>query len=312
VDLHQLKVFVSVYRNRSFSKASTVLFLTQPTVSDHIRSIEEELQCRLFDRLGRTIIPTGEADVLYSEAVELLEKAEAIKTAISRLKHDIRGEILIGASTIPGTYLMPRIVASFRSEHPSVTFCVPVSDSKDIIDRVGRHEFLVGIVGVNLAHPQIRYSPFMEDQLMAVASPDFAVQDRISKDELPHIPMVLREPGSGTRREVEQILEREGIAADKLAVSGVFGSTDAVREAVREGLGIAILSRLSVKDDLERGALREVALPGIRMKRLFYIITHRKRTLPQLYVAFLDHLRTREGSLMAGESFENIRDQRNS
>ncbi|HWR90222.1 MAG TPA: LysR family transcriptional regulator, partial [Dissulfurispiraceae bacterium] len=117
MDLHQLKVFVSVYRNRSFSKASTALFLTQPTVSDHIRSVEEELQCRLFDRLGRTIIPTGEADVLYSEAVELLEKAEAIKTAISRLKRDLRGEILVGTSTIPGTYLMPRIVASFRREH---------------------------------------------------------------------------------------------------------------------------------------------------------------------------------------------------
>src|SRR3990172_4868184 len=109
MDIHQLRVFTSVFKNKSFSKASEELYLTQPTVSDHIKTLEEELDCKLFDRLGRTIIPTKEAEVLYNHAIGIIEKISTLKDTFSQLKKEVSGELVVGASTIPGTYLMPKI-----------------------------------------------------------------------------------------------------------------------------------------------------------------------------------------------------------
>ena len=116
MDIHQLRIFASVFKNKSFSRASEELFLTQPTVSDHIKALEEEFGCRLFDRLGRTILPTNEAEALYGHALEIIEKADAVKDIIGRFKKEPAGELLLGASTIPGTYLLPPVMATFRKK----------------------------------------------------------------------------------------------------------------------------------------------------------------------------------------------------
>ncbi len=122
MDIHQLKIFVSVYKNKSFSRASEQLYLTQPTISDHIKALEEEFGCKLFDRLGRTILPTREADALYGHAVEIIEKADAVKEIIGHFKKEPAGELIIGASTIPGTYLLPSVMAAFQKKYPSISF----------------------------------------------------------------------------------------------------------------------------------------------------------------------------------------------
>lgn len=291
MDIHQLKVFASVFKNKSFSKASEELHLTQPTVSDHVKALEEELNCKLFDRLGRTIIPTKEAEVLYSQAMEVIEKVDSIKDVIGQLKKEVTGELVIGASTIPGTYLMPSIMAGFRKRHPSISFQILVSDSRAIIDKVTQHELLIGIVGAKLTNSQISYAALMEDELIAVSAPSLIRKERIPLRELIKFPMVLREEGSGTRRETEKILEGKGISFDDIEISGIFGSTDAVKQAVKAGLGVSILSRLSVKDELKHEILKEIKLTDTEMKRKFYIVTHKKRTLPAAYSMFLDYLR---------------------
>ncbi|MBM4137711.1 MAG: LysR family transcriptional regulator [Nitrospira sp.] len=292
MDIHQLKIFVSVFKNRSFSKASEELYLTQPTISDHIKTLEEEFNCKLFDRLGRTIIPTKEAEVLYSHAIEIIEKANTIKDVIGQFKKDLAGELIIGASTIPGTYLIPHIMADFQKKHPSVSFQILESDSKGIVDRVLKHELLMGIVGAKLNDTQIHYMPFMDDELIAVSSPSLIKKERLTLKELIKFPMVLREQGSGTRKETEKILENKGVSLEDIQIGGIFGSTDAVKQAVKAGLGISILSRLSVIDELKYHILKEIKLTDIEMKRKFYIATHKKRTLPIIYKIFLEHLKT--------------------
>jgi DNA-binding transcriptional LysR family regulator len=291
MDIHHLRIFVSVFRHKSFSKASEELYLTQPTVSDHIKTLEEELSCRLFDRLGRSIVPTREADALYTHAVEIIEKADLLKGIIGQIKKEVSGELVIGASTIPGTYLMPSVIASFRKIHPSTTFQIIVSDSKDIVGKVLRHELLIGIVGAKLTNHQIHYVPFMQDELIAVASPTLMKDGLITLQDLISIPMVLREEGSGTRREVERILENKGVALEEIKIAGVFGSTDAVKQAVKAGLGISIVSRFSVADELKYKVLKEIKVKDVQMKRNFYIVTHKKRTLPLAYNAFLEYIR---------------------
>ena len=292
MDIHHLRVFISVFKNKSFSKASEELHLTQPTISDHVKTLEEELDCKLFDRLGRTIIPTKEAEALYSHAMEIIEKTNTIKEVISQTRKEIKGELIIGASTIPGTYLLPSIMAEFQRKYPSVSFQILVSDSRGIIDKVSKHELLLGIVGAKLDDEQINYIPFVEDELIVVSSPSMIKSNSITLKGLTKFPMVLREEGSGTRREVEKILEGKGISLGGIKIAGIFGSTDAIKQAVKAELGISILSKLSVADELKHNILKEIKLTDTQMKRKFYIITHKKRTLPLLHAVFLEHIKT--------------------
>ena len=290
MEIHHLKVFAAVYKHRSFSKAAEELHLSQPTVSDHIRAFEQELNCRLFDRLPRKIIPTKDAAVLIGRAEEIIEKVEGFKDVLRDFRKDLTGHLIIGASTIPGTYILPGLTASFRQKNPSVLFEIAVSDSRAIIDKVAEDELLVGIVGAKLESSQVDYKPFLDDELIVVAFGSFEARRSMGISEIAGLPIVMREQGSGTRRELEKILEREGIDYHQLNIVGIFGSTDAVKQAVKEGMGISIISRRSVKDEIKCGLLREIKIRDADMKRHFYIITHRKRTLPHLYKLFVDYL----------------------
>ena len=290
MDIHKLRVFTSVFKNRSFSKASEALHLTQPTISNHIKALEDEFACKLFDRMGRTIIPTKEAEVLYGKATEIIEKADALKEALGQLKKETTGELVIGASTIPGVYLMPRIMKEFQKKFPAISFQILIADSGGVIDSISKHELLLGIVGAKLGNDQIDYTPFVEDELIVVSAPLKTEKSSMTLKELVALPMVFREEGSGTRREVEKFLESEGISFDHMKIAGIFGSTDAVKQAVKAGLGVSILSKFSVADELEHKLLEEIKLTDIHMKRNFYIVTHKKRTLTRLYELFLKHI----------------------
>ena len=292
MDLHHLRIFLSVFRNRSFSKASQQLHLSQPTVSDHIKTLEEYLDCRLFDRTGRKIIPTGEGQLLHDLAFEIVEKADGLRHALGRFKKEVAGEVVIGASSIPGTYLLPSLVASFKKNYPPVSFQILVSDSRAVVDKLLKHEMLLGVVGSKLNHAAIQYEPFMEDELIVISSPSLVKRGRIALKDIPKYPMLCREEGSGTRRETERILAAEGVSRDSLQQVAVFGSTDAIKQAVKAGLGIAIVSKFAVVDELSHRTLKKVEIGDTDMKRGFYIATHRKRSLPRLYQLFFDHLLT--------------------
>lgn len=292
MDLHHLRIFLSVFRQRSFSRASRELYLTQPTISDHIKSLEEELDCALFDRSGRKITPTGEAEILYNHAVEIIEKADNIRHVLGRFKKEVAGELVIGASSIPGTYLLPALMAAFKRKYPSISFQVLVSDSRAVVDKVVKHELLAGLVGSKLNVSRISYIPFMEDELIVVAAPSLVKTAGIRLKDLSNYPMVMREEGSGTRRETEKILGARGFSLESAPQAGVFGSTDAIKQAVKAGLGVAVVSKLSVAEELKHRTLREIKLIDVRMKRNFYIATHRNRLLPRLYQLFLEHIQS--------------------
>ena len=290
MDIHHLRVFASVFKNRSFSKASEELHLTQPTISNHIKALEDEFECKLFDRLGRTILPTKEAEVLYSHSMELIERTNNLREAVGLMKKDISGKLIIGASTIPGVYLLPGFMSEFRKKFPSISFQILISDSKGIIENISRHELLLGIVGAKLGNEHIKYMPFIEDELIVVSSPHLSKNRMMTLQKLLKFPMVLREEGSGTRKETEKFLANKGISLENVHIAGVFGSTDAIKQAVKAGLGVSILSKFSVADELKYKILEEIKLTDIQMKRRFYIVTHKKRTLPRLYETFLNYI----------------------
>lgn len=291
MEVHHLRVFVSVFKNRSFTAASRELHLSQPTVSEHVRVLEEELGTRLFDRAGRRVIPTREAEHIYSLAAEILQKMNDLGQALGRFKGEIKGMLKIGASTIPGTYLIPPLAAGFKARYPETSFEVVVEDSRTIAEMVAGHELLLGVIGTRIERGGLTYVPFMEDELVLVARPGLLGKGTLSPSRLGEIPFLIREEGSGTRKTAEARLLEKGVNPGDLNVAAVLGSTASVKEAVRAGLGASIISRLAVKEDIEAGTIEEIRIRGISMKRTLYIITHKRRTLPRHYAAFLDYLR---------------------
>ncbi len=181
-------------------------------------------------------------------------------------------------------------MTAFQKKYPSISFQIIITDSKEVVRKVLAHELLLGIVGAKLNNSQIVYSPLIEDELIVVASSQFTKKQSMSIKEVAVLPMVLREEGSGTRKEIERIFSSKGINIESLNIAGFFGSTDSIKQAVKAGMGVSILSRLSVVDELKHKILKEITLSGMQMKRHFYVVTHKKRTLPAAYTLFLKHV----------------------
>lgn len=289
MDFHQLKVFISVYKNKSFSKAAKEIFLTQPTISEHIKTLEEELKCNLFDRVGKKIIPTKEADLLYEESLDLINKLENLKDSMQKFRELPSGSIFVGTSSIPGTYILPSLITEFKASYPDINIQIDISDSAEVISKIISHDILMGLVGTQINNPLLKYTPFMEDELV-IASPNFIKEESIEPAELLNNPFIMRESGSGTRKETEKLLKEIGVEGGKLKIVCTLGSTDAVKQAVKNGLGLSILSIHSIKDEIECGKLKAIRIKGHRMTRKFYIVTHNKRTLPFIYRLFYEFL----------------------
>lgn len=292
MDIHQLRIFASVYRNRSFSKASEQLFISQPTISEHIKNLEKSLGCTLFDRLGRKIEPTGEADLIFPRALQLIEDLERINDLVLKSSQRVKGKLYIGASTIPGNYMLPVLAANFRNQYPEVSFEIVIADTRKITDMLVSHEFFLGIVGASMEPKILNYEPFLDDELVFAGTPQYMADMGNKPLKIHQVPFLLREEGSGTRKTMEDFLQKMQINLKKMNVVAVLGSTDAIKNAIKAGLGTSILSRRAIAEELANGSLLEMKL-GEEMKRSFYLATHKKRTLPAQYKAFYDFLLAR-------------------
>ncbi|RMG69199.1 MAG: LysR family transcriptional regulator [Nitrospirae bacterium] len=288
MNFHQLNTFLKVYSYRSFTRAAEELGLSQPTISEQIKNLESELGFKLFDRLGRTVVPTQEAELLYPRAQEILDEVRNLKNYITEETRRVEGLIKVGASTIPGTYLLPAYAAGFRQLYPEVSFEISVADSEDITERVKSHELLMGFTGAIMDSEKVEAVPFYQDRLIVVGSERLVKKNRLGVEELLKLPFLLRERGSGTRKTMENFFASRGIGVGDLNVIAVLGSTDAVKQALKASLGISIISDIAVKEELKSGKLKEVKVRGFNIKRDFYIITLKHRTLPLQYRRFYD------------------------
>ncbi len=288
--LQYLEIFVSVYKNRSFSKASEHFYISQPTVSEHIKNLENELGYKLFDRLGRTIIPTREADTIYPKAVQILENIEDLIATGSSTNNEIHGKLIIGASTIPGTYVLPEILLEFHKQNPKVFFETIIEDSRKITDMVLNHELLLGIVGAVMAPEKLYHFPFIKDELILACSAKLLKKNTIILQEIFDVPFVFREAGSGTQSNVDLFFEKHEIDRAQLQVIGTMGSTDAIKQTLQKGLGASILSRIAIQKELQEGSLKEIKIKNLKMNRKFYLITHKKRTLPTPFREFCHYI----------------------
>jgi DNA-binding transcriptional LysR family regulator len=283
IETRHLRIFVTVYKARSFTKAAEQLYTSQPTVSEHIQNLEARLNCKLFDRLGRSILPTAEAEILYPRALAILEDLQMLESEIAASRDRVSGELIIGASTIPGAYILPGLAASFKKEYPEISFEIRINDSAKIVEAVAGNELLLGVVGAKITTAKLQYQPFAEDELILAAAASNPVAGQITIKELSELPFIVRERGSGTRKSTESLLAQQQHTLNNLNICATLGSSAAVKEAIKANLGVSVISRHAIQDELLSGKIREIQIPGLTMKRNFYIVTPAKRTLPNHY-----------------------------
>ncbi|BCA80399.1 selenium metabolism-associated LysR family transcriptional regulator [Desulfuromonas sp. AOP6] len=292
MDIKKLEVFCKVVDLKSFSKAAESVSLTQPTISEHIRQIEELLGEKLLDRLGREVLPTPAGELLYRYAVRLIKLRDETVQAMRQFSGKLSGDLVLGASTIPGAYILPRVIESFQSLHPSIRLRLKIADTAKTIHHLLSGEMEIGIIGAPTKVPALESRKIFSDRLILVVPPrhSWAKISTVTLEDLPMQPFILREEGSGSRTVMNEELLRHGFNPAALSPVAEIDSSEAVRQAVKAGLGIAILSSLAVAEDLEQGSLVQVAIEGIDIRRPFYLVQRKNRQLSPLAQAFLEHL----------------------
>ncbi|MCF8032046.1 MAG: LysR family transcriptional regulator [Desulfarculaceae bacterium] len=287
MDLRRLQVFAKVYERRSFSRAAEEVFLSQPTVSGHIKSLEEELGVQLFDRLGREILPTKAAELLYDHARDILERVEDAQRSVDAFLGRLRGELVVGGSTIPGQYVLPSFIGRFRLLHPEVKVTLHIADTRQVAEAVQSGELEAGVVGASLEDERLAFSPLMDDVVTLAGWPGHPHGPSLEPMDLKSAPVVFREPGSGTRMFLARALKKTGMDPADMNIVAQMGSTMAVLQAVRAQVGLGFLSRRAILEELEAGRLVEVGLNKVNLKRQFYLVTRKKRTHSPAAQAFM-------------------------
>jgi DNA-binding transcriptional LysR family regulator len=292
VDFRQLEVFAKVVETRSFSRAAEALRLTQSTISEHIRLLEEEIGTRLFDRLGRETLPTRAGDLLHGYAQRLLVLRAEATQALQQFLGQVAGTLHVGASTIPGEYVLPPLIGTFREKFPQVSIALRIADSREIAEAVHEGRVELAVTGARPEQRALQAVELMSDELVVVVPPDHAWVGRrlVTLDELKPEPLILREPGSGSRQALESALAVAGMGLSDLRVVAEMGSTSAIKQAVKAGVGVSIVSKRAVDEECRHNFLGCVEIKDLVFTRHFYVVTHTSRSRSPLCQLFLDFL----------------------
>ncbi len=293
MDLRRLEAFCKVYELKSFSKAGKDLFLSQPTISAHISTLEEELGVQLFDRLGRSIMATQAGEVLYRNARDIYELIGKAQSEINILRDKVVGDLEIGGSTIPSHYLLPEILYNYCKMYPDVSVHLSVGDTNEIIQKIRSGELILGVVGATVDAPNLEFYPIMRDELVIVAPP-VLVKNYDGIDDIQHLaelPWVMREGGSGTRKALETGLAELGTSVRDLNVTVWVESTQAVVQCVRAGLGVSVTSRLAAQSLIDSGELVHIKGLPLNLERSFYLAHLEGREFFPAVRYFIDHVK---------------------
>ncbi|EFK09416.1 LysR substrate binding domain protein [delta proteobacterium NaphS2] len=304
-DLRQLEIFVNIVDLKSFSRAAKAVFLAQASVSERIATLEKMVGVRLLDRLGREVTPTKAGELLYKHAVLLLDMKNTACLEMEEFMGVTRGEIRLGGSTIPGEYIFPKILGLFCRKYPQITVNLSVADSVDIETRVSNGGLELGVVGSKTAKKNLICHELWADELvLAIPSHHrWADRESVSAKALFEEPFIFRERGSGTFKIFDKYLR----AIDPAGFSALnavarFGTSTAVKEGIKAGLGISILSSRAVETELASGVLKALQIENLPMNRSFYLIRDKRRVASPLCVALCDFLlKTKEASDHGGK-----------
>ncbi len=293
IDMKELEAFVAVVDQGSFSRAAKTLYLTQPTVSTHIATLERKLGIKLLVRTTKEIYPSDAGNLLYGYAKEILRLRSGAVQALHAFSHEMQGAVTIAASTIPGQYFLPKLIQGFRADYPDVSFSLQVMDSTEVASQVAARKAEIGFTGAVINLPKCVYQPLAEDRLVVITPNTPRYRDYQSTGfpprQLTKEPFISREPGSGTRMETESFLREMGVDAKDIRIAVEVRSTESIKQMVSEGLGIAVISQSACEDYCQFKKLLAFNFDSVKLRRKLYLVRHKNSILSPVAQAFFDY-----------------------
>lgn len=276
MDFKQLQSFAAVVKHQSFTRAAEKLFLSQPTISAHVSSLEEELGKRLILRTTKNIELTPKGQEVYDYAVRILGLRDRMVECCSQQSDKI---IHLGASTIPSAYILPELLPEFGALYPDTYFSIHQSDSQGVVDALKEGLFDVGLIGMKVDDDRIECTPFCKDQMVLITPVNEHFlrlkQEGCSIRELMQNPVIMRETGSGSKKSADLFLESIGISEDSLNIVARVNDQEAIKNMVSGGLGISIISHMAARSILAEKRVLSFPLDDHASGRTIYLI-HRK------------------------------------
>ncbi len=285
----RLKVFRSVAKNLSFTKASGELFITQPAITKHIQALEAQYGVRLFNRKGNKINLTPAGKILYGYTKQLFKLEQSLADEMAQFKESETGTLRLGASTTIAQYVIPAVLAEFRKKYPEVKLSLMNGNSEQIAEALRNDEIELGIVEGKVKNKDIRYELFMDDELVAVTSTgNLSINKKeISLKELSALPLVLRERGSGTLEVLEYAFKEKKLKISDLNVVIYLGSTEAIKRFLKSDNSLGLLSIRSIENELNDGSLRIIKIKNFKVKRTLNFICLQGNTPSGLLSKFI-------------------------
>lgn len=288
----RLKVFQSVAKNLSFTKASQELFVSQPAITKHIQELETYYQARLFDRQGSKISLTKAGELLLKHSEKILDDYKQLEYEMHLLHNEYIGELKLGASTT-AQYVLPPLLANFIAKFPQINLSLINGNSRGVEAALQEHRIDLGLVEGIFRLPNLKYTPFLQDELVAVVHTQskLALTDEITPEDLLNIPLVLRERGSGTLDVFERALLQHNLKLSSLNVLMYLGSTESIKLFLEHTDCMGIVSIRSVHKELVAGNLRVVEIKGMPMLREFNFVQLQGQEggLSQVFMRFAGH-----------------------
>jgi DNA-binding transcriptional LysR family regulator len=295
MDTRQLAAFCEVVDRKSFSRAAERLGVTQPAVSLQVRSLEKRLGTKLLDRSGRRVEATEAGLRLYRAAQRMLSVEEQLLAEVTDSDGgELRGDLVLGASTGPGGTVVPVLLGEFQRQHPQLNVALSVSDTKRVIEQVAERELELGIVGAAPRHRGVVFEPFFRDEVVLVVPPGhpFAGK-RVSLDDLRGEPLILMQEGAGVRQVIEEELRHAGLRPRDLDVRLELGLQESVKSAVAAGFGVTFISRYGVEAELAAGTLASARVKGLEPAREISLVRPAGRSPTRAAEAFVEFARAK-------------------
>jgi DNA-binding transcriptional LysR family regulator len=289
MNLAALRLWMTVAEMGSFSRAADSLFISQPAVSKRVQELEESLGVFLLDRSGRMVRLTEAGQILYRYSQQIFAAERAAESALSQLRDLSHGHLSVGASNTIGTYLLPALLGQFHDQYPGIHLSMDVGNTQQMIDQLRHKPLDIAFVEAPVSGHDLVVTPWKNDRLVVIAATDhrFAAQPIVSLEDLTREIFVMREPGSGTRDVAEDALRQHNIT---LSIAFELGSNDAVKQAVSAGLGLAIISEVTLELELALNRLAILNVPELKLKRDLTHVTMIERPHSPALAAFLKSL----------------------
>jgi DNA-binding transcriptional LysR family regulator len=292
MDTRQLAAFCAVVEKSSFSQAAEKLGVTQPAVSLQVRALEERLGQTLLDRSGRRVEPTEAGLRLYRSAQRMLALEEQLYDEVAADSGELQGTLAIGASTGPGSHLVPLLLCEFQQEHPELHISLSIWDTQTVSEKVALRELELGVVGALRRNRSLEFEPLVRDEIVLAVPPGHrAAGGSVSVDDLREETVIAMQEGAGVRQVVDEELRRAGLRVRELEPKLELGLQESVKSAVAAGFGVTFISRTAIEGELDAGTLAMARVAGLEPARQIYVVRAKGRPPTRAGAAFLEFAR---------------------